>query len=158
MRAEGWVSFCPAGAKGLCGHCRLTGPVLGWGECSGGLMHDLEQSSPPWPSSLSPKLRLPALLSPLAPQSCSHARGSLGLLCSRGDCGILVLVCLLRDFRGGGAGIGCFLSSSHPLSLLSFCPALSAVPSCAQPSLCCCPPTARATKHLPTPAPCYAES
>lgn len=107
-------------------------------------MHGLKQSSPTWPSSLSPKLRLPSP-SPAFPtsQSCSQFRGPRGLLCSCGDCGILVLVCLLKDFMGGGAGISCPLRSLHPLSLLSLCPCapiLSAVTSCAQASPAAVPP------------------
>lgn len=53
---------------------------------------------------------------------------------------------MLKDFTGEGAGISCFLRSLHPLSVLSLCP--PAVTSCAQPSLCCCPPRCQGHQAL----------
>lgn len=89
-------------------------------------MHGLKQSSPTWPSSLSPKLRLP-FPSPAFP-TCSpklfpFPRPSGFALQPWGlwDPGA---VCLLKDFTGGGAGISCFLRSLHPV--------------CAEPLSSCC--------------------
>lgn len=122
--------------------------------CPGGLMHGLKQSSPTWPRSLSPKLRLP-FPSPASP-TCSPKlfpfprRSGFALQLW----GLWVFVGFLKGFMDGELE-SAVSEAITPLSLLSCCPCCHLL--CTDTPLLLSP-TARATKHLPTTVPCYAES